>query len=72
MHSNGPKLRDALDEVSITTQFLGSKLAKINFSKKISVLSAVFIELMFRRLQNHLADLKNTKHLIFFLTTDFL
>ena len=45
MHCNGQKLSGVLEEFSITSGFLGSKDAKINFLKKISVLSAVFIEL---------------------------
>ena len=43
VHSNGLKLSDALEGFSITTQYFGSKNAKINFLKKISVLSAVFL-----------------------------
>ena len=38
-------LNDALEEFYITSRFLGSKMQKINFLKKISVLSAVFSEL---------------------------
>ena len=45
----------------------GFKNAKITFCKKFSVLSAVFIELKYMRSQTRLADLKNTKHLIFYL-----
>ena len=44
MHSNVLKLRDALEEFSIISQFLGSKKKKINFLKKLRILSAVFIE----------------------------
>ena len=48
VHSNGLKLSGALEEFSITSQFLGFKNAKINFLKKVSVLSSVYIELKFR------------------------
>ena len=48
MHINGLKLSGALEEFSITLGFLGSKIQKINFLKKISALSAVFIELKYR------------------------
>ena len=63
MHSNGLKL----EEFSISSQFWGSKMQKINFLKNLSVLRAVFIKLKFRWLQTRLADLRNTKHLIFYL-----
>ena len=38
----------------------GFKNAKINFLKKTSISIEVFIELKYRRLQTHLANLKNT------------
>ena len=43
MHFNGLELRGALQEFSITSQFLSSKMRKKNqFLKKIRVLDAVF------------------------------
>ena len=45
---NGLKLGGALEEFSITAQFLGLKNAKINSLKKMRVLSAVFFELKYR------------------------
>ena len=48
MHFNGLKLGGALEEFSITAQFLGLKNAKINSLKKMRVLSAVFFELKYR------------------------
>ena len=46
----------------------GVKNAKINFLKKISVLSAVFIQFKYRWLKTCLVVSKNTKHLTIFLT----
>ena len=48
VHSNGLKLSGVLEEFSITSRFLGSKMLKNNFLKKISVLSAVFIDIKYR------------------------
>ena len=45
MHFNGLKLSGALEEFSITSQFLGSNIQKSIFLKKIRVLSAVVFEL---------------------------
>ena len=45
VHFNELKLSDALEEFSITSRFLCSKKQKSTFFKKISVLSAFFIEL---------------------------
>ena len=41
MHCNGLKFGGVLEELSITSLFLGKKNSKIDFLKKISVLSAV-------------------------------
>ena len=46
------------------------KNAKMNFFKKLSLLSAIFIDLKFRWLQTRLTDLKNTNSW-FLLMTDF-
>ena len=42
VHFNGLKLSTALEELTITSQFLGSKMQKSIFLKKIRVLSALF------------------------------
>ena len=55
MHFNGLKLSGALKEFSITSQFLGSKMQKIKFLKKIRV-KGIEVQVI----PNHLADLKNT------------
>ena len=72
MHCNGLKLRGALEEFSIHSRFLGSKNAKINFLKKISVLRAVFIEFQVQVIATWLVDLKKHKTLDILLMTDFL
>ena len=50
VHCNGLKLSGVLEELSITSRFLGSKIQK-SFFFKISVLSAVFIEFKYRCLK---------------------
>ena len=69
---NGLKLRGALEEFSIHSRFLGSKNAKINFLKKINVLSAVFTEIQEQVIANCLVDLKKHRTLDILLMTDFL
>ena len=48
VHFNGLKLSGTLEKFCITSQFSGSKNAKIIFLKKIRVLSASFFELKLR------------------------
>ena len=47
VHCNGLKLSGVLEELSFTSRFW-VKNAKINFLKKINVLSAVFIKFKYR------------------------
>ena len=60
VHFNGQKLNSALEEFSITSQFLGSKKQNINFLQKRSVLSADFIKLKYMGLQTRLVDFEKT------------
>ena len=71
MHCNGLKLSGVLEEFSITSLFLGSKMQKTDFLKKIGVLSAIFqIRLqVFANLPSQLE--KHQTHDIL-LVTDFL
>ena len=69
MHFNGLKLSGALEEFSITLRFLGSEMQKSIFEENTRLI-AFFFKLKHRRLQTHLADLKNTKILRFLLMTD--
>ena len=48
VYCNELKLSGVLEEFSITSQFLGSKMQKIKFLIKISVLNAVFIKFKYR------------------------
>ena len=43
MHCNGLKLSGVLEEFSMHSRFLGAKMQKSIFFKKISVLSAFFL-----------------------------
>ena len=45
MHLNGLQFSSALEEFSISSLFLASKMQKINFLKKISVKFSFFIKL---------------------------
>ena len=66
MHFNGLTLSGALEELSITSQFLGSKMQKIKFWKKIKVLSAFFFQIKVQVISNLSRQLeKNTKPLNF-------
>ena len=60
MHFNGLKLIGGLEEFYITSQFLGSKMQKINFLKKMRVLS-VFFSIKVHVISNPSSHLKKTK-----------
>ena len=59
VHFNGLKLSGNLEKFCITSQFSGSKNAKIIFLKTIRVLGVFFLELKHRWFQTRLANLKN-------------
>ena len=60
MHFNGLKLSGALEEFSISSQFLGSKMQKY-FFKKIRGLSAVFFQIEVQVTSNPSSQLENNK-----------
>ena len=70
MHSNRLKLSGALEEFSITTQFLCSKYKNQLFEESKRFEDSIS-ELKFKWLQTRLADLKNTKHLKLMLMAIF-
>ena len=71
MHCNGLKLRGILEEFSITSRFLGSKMQKLLFEEK------KHFECSFYRIQVHViailpSQLEKHQTLDILLMTDFL
>ena len=64
----------ALEEFSFTVRLFGSKMQKITFLKKMSVLSTVFFFIKFEYggLQTQLVNLKNTQNISIFAYDRFL
>ena len=52
MYFNGLKLSGALEEFSITSQFLGSKMQKSNFLNKIRVWVQIFFRIEVQVISN--------------------
>ena len=71
VHFNGLKLSGALEEFSITSQFLGSKMQKSIFEENKGF-ECIFFILKYRWFQTRLADLEKHQPLECLLMSDFL
>ena len=65
------KVKQCFGRVFYHFTIFGFKNAKLNFLKKISVLSAVYIDFKYRLLQTCLVDLKKHQTFDILLMTDF-
>ena len=72
VHSKGVKLSGALEEFSITSQFLAQKCKIQIFEENKGFECSFFFELKYRWYQTRLADLKKTPSPWIFLMNDFL